>query len=215
MIEYEKNALITAIEVFHRSCEKLHKHRNPNIYLKGNDELLSDWFFEGLRDLNPVSLGANDHPDCVINNVGFELKSLRTKGQIQFNSTIPCGAFKHNDLQGECYYVVARYKTDRTYGYLTDYSIVDGDFFNDDRDCAFAHANTQETGFGSYGDGVVRHRKMYQFPSPHRTIEGVSFISKYNNVTKFNNSLIKDGHVDRVNINGKNNRFYIYRHKLL
>lgn len=183
--------------------------------MKGNDELLSDWFTDGLDNLQPHSLGANDHPDYIMQTVGFELKSLSGKGQIQFNSTIPCGGYKHGELEGECYYVVARYTKERQYGYLADYTVVDGDYFNNDRDFAFAHANTQETGFGTYGDGVVRHRKMYSFPSPHREIEGVAFVSKFDNVSDFNSNLELERHIDRVDNNGGTLRFYIYRHSLL
>lgn len=213
--EHEEHALRTAIEVFHRSCVKLRRHRNPNIYMQNNNELLSDWFLDDLRDLEPYSLGANDHPDYIIKGVGFELKSLKTRGQIQFNSTIPCGGFKHGNLEGECYYVVARYTAERTYGYLADYSIVDGDYFNHDREWAFSHMNSQEAEFGTYGDGVVRHRKMYSFPSPHRNIEGVAFISKFDFVHEINPNLILEGYIDRVDTNGQSFRFYVYRHAFL
>ncbi|MEI4619840.1 hypothetical protein [Bacillus cereus] len=215
MTEREEHALKTAIEVFHRSCIKLQRHRYPNIFMEGNNELLSEWFLDSLSDLEPLSLGKNDHPDYVIHNVGFELKSLKTKGQIQFNSTIPCGGFKHGDLEGECYYVVARYTTERNYGYLADYSVVDGDYFNHDRNWAFSHMNSQESGFGTYGDGVVRYRKMYQFPSPHKSIEGISFISKFPFVHEINSNLVPNNYVDRVDVNGQPYRFYVYRHAFL
>lgn len=215
MKESEEHALSTAIEVFHRSCVKLQRHRNPNIYMKNNDELLSDWFLDGLQDLEPTSLGANDHPDYIINGTGFELKSLRGKGQIQFNSTIPCGGFIHGELEGECYYVVARYITERNYGYLVDYTIVDGDYFNHDRTWAFSHVNIQETGFGTFGDGVCRHRKMYSFPSPHRDVQGVAFISKFDCANEINSNLVLERYIDRVDVSGNVFRFYVYRHAFL
>lgn len=215
MNEREEHALRMAIEVFHRSCVKLSRHRNPNIYLKGNDELLSDWFTDGLQDLNPHTLGANEHPDYIMDTVGFELKSLTGRGQIQFNSTIPCGGYIHGVHAGECYYVVARYTKERQYGYLRDYTIVDGDFFNHDRAWAFSHVNTQETGFGNYADGVVRHRKMYSFPSPHREVEGVAFISKFDNANQYNGNLILEGEIDRIDENGSVLPFYVYRHSLI
>jgi len=216
MIEREEHALQIAIEVFHRSCVKLQRHRNPNIYMKGNNELLSDWFEDGLDDFEPETLGANEHPDYIIRGVGFELKSLRGMGQIQFNSTIPCGGFKHSEtLEGECYYVIARYSQERQYGYLAEYTVVDGDFFNNDRDWAFSHANTQETEFGTYGDGVCRHRKMYSFPSPHKHIDGVAFISKFDNASDYNSNLQLERHVDRIDVHGEAHRFFVYRHALL
>lgn len=45
--------------------------------------------------------------------MGFELKSTKTKGLIQFNSTISCGGYLHNNEERECYYVIARYIKDR------------------------------------------------------------------------------------------------------
>lgn len=210
------NALQIAIEVFHRSCLKLQRHRSPTIYMKGNNELLSEWFIDGLEDLKPGTLGANGHPDYIIQGVGFELKSLRGAGQIQFNSTIPCGGFRHNeDLEGECYYVIARYTLDRQYGYLSDFTIVDGDFFNNDREWAFSHANTQDTGFGTYADGVCRHRKMYSFPSPHSQVRNVSFISKYKTASEYNNNLTIEGSIDREDVNGNVTDFYVYRYTSL
>jgi hypothetical protein len=204
-----------AIEVFENKSLKLIKHRNPNIYLKSNDELFSDWFEDGLEGYTIQKLGANAHPDLIIDNVGFELKSLKTNGQIQFNSTIPCGGFRHGELAGECYYAIARYTTERNYGYLKDFTICDGDFFNHNREQAFAHQNEQETGFGDYGDGVCRHRKMYSFPSPLRQVPGVSFISKFDGAKDINNSLVLERHIDRINTHGEAFRFYVYRHNML
>ncbi|MEF3329674.1 hypothetical protein [Oceanobacillus oncorhynchi] len=215
LLHKEAHAVQIAIDVFHRSCIKLQRHRNPNIYMKGNDELLSDWFTDGLEDLDPSTLGANEHPDYLIRGVGFELKSLRGKGQIQFNSTIPCGGFKHGDLEGECYYVIARYTQERQYGYLADYTIVDGDYFNHNREWAFAHANTQEREFGDYSDGVCRHRKMYSFPSPHREFSGVALISKYNHLNQYNRNLTLEHNINRMDKNGQVHVFYIYRHNFL
>ncbi|WP_406589455.1 hypothetical protein [Bacillus atrophaeus] len=143
------------------------------------------------------------------------MKSKNDKEFIQFNSTIPCGGYRHKLLHGECYYVIARYVEDREFGYLEDYTVVDGDFFNNDRKLAFSHRSSQETQFGSYCDGVIRYRKMYQFPTPHKTIPGVSFISKYNNSLDYNSSLFLDDELVREDSNGNRFTFYFYRHDLL
>lgn len=202
-------------QVFSIKCQQLARHRHPNIYLRGNNELFSDWFETGLEEYEAVKLGANSHPDLIINGLGIELKSLKTNGQIQFNSTIPCGGFQHGAYAGECYYAVARYSTDRNYGYLEDFTICDGDFFNHDREMAFAHSNDQDTGFGDYGDGVIRYRKMYSFPSPLRTVPGVSLISKYDNLSDFDSDLILDGEVTKEDVSGIVHTFSVYRHKLI
>ncbi|MFJ5750948.1 hypothetical protein ACIP97_20560 [Peribacillus frigoritolerans] len=215
MATIEEHALRISVEVFDKKCQKLVRHRRPNIYLKSNAELFSDWFEDGLDDYTIQKLGANAHPDLIINGVGFELKSLRANGQIQFNSTIPCGGFRHGNISGECYYAVARYTTERNYGYLEDFTICDGDFFNHNRERAFAHQNEQETGFGDFGDGVVRHRKMYSFPSPLRTVTGISLVSKFNNAHELYPVVQLDRQINRIDAHGETHSFYVYRHNLL
>lgn len=211
----EEQGLRIALEIFEKKCIQLVRHRHPNIYLKSNAELFSDWFEDGLNGYTIQKLGANAHPDLIVNGVGIELKSLKTNSQIQFNSTIPCGGFRHGDISGECYYAVARYTTERNYGYLQDFTICDGDFFNHDRERAFSHLNEQETGFGDYGDGVIRHRKMYSFPSPIRSASGISFISKFPNATDYSSNLVLDETITRVNTQGEEFEFYIYRNNML
>ena len=44
--------------------------------------------------------------------------------------------------------------------------IAHGDLINADHDVAAAHVNEGIEGFGSYGDGFIRDRKMYRFPQP-------------------------------------------------
>jgi len=44
--------------------------------------------------------------------------------------------------------------------------IAHGDLINADHDMAAAHVNEGIEGFGSYGDGFIRDRKMYRFPQP-------------------------------------------------
>lgn len=211
----EVTSLKIAVEIFEKKCLQLARHRHPNIYLKSNAELFSDWFEDGLEGHTITKLGANAHPDLIVDGVGIELKSLKTNSQIQFNSTIPCGGFSHNGVSGECYYAVARYTTERNYGYLEDFTICDGDFFNHDREKAFSHQNEQETGFGDYGDGVVRYRKMYSFPSPLRTVPGVSLISKFATISEYNNRLVLDSTITRVDANGEEFTFYVYRYGML
>lgn len=215
MTPNEQQGIKIAAEVFDKKCQQLIRHRRPNIYLKSNAELFSDWFEDGLGDYIIQKLGANAHPDLIVNGVGIELKSLRANGQIQFNSTIPCGGFKHGDISGECYYAVARYTTERNYGYLEDFTICDGDYFNYDREQAFSHHNIQETGFGDYGDGVVRHRKMYSFPSPLRTVTGISLISKFENLEAQYSFLNFNRRIDRLSTTGNTYSFYVYRHNLI
>ncbi|TKH04814.1 hypothetical protein FC682_11785 [Peribacillus simplex] len=204
-----------AVEIFDLKCKQLSKTRFPNIFVKNQKELFSDWFEDGIP--YPIThLGANDHPDTIIQNVGFELKSLKTNGQIQFNSTIPTGRFHHRSVDGECYYAIARYVEDRSFGQLHDFTICYGDFFNFDHEFAHAHMNSQEKNFGDYGDGVVRYRKMYSFPTPTKQVPGVSLILDTENAERFNPNLILDSYISRYEKDSRaERRFFIYRHKLV
>lgn len=214
-VTVEQDALKIAVEIFELKCNQLLRHRKPTIFQKGNNELFSNWFEDGLENYTLGKLGANAHPDLIINDVGFELKSLQGNGQIQFNSTIPCGGFRHRDEEGECYYAIARYVTERNYGYLDAFTICDGDYFNYNREFAFSHHNEQETDFGNYGDGVVRYRKMYSFPSPLRQVDGVSLISKYDNISDFSDVFELVETIDKEDTEGTSHTFYVYRHNQL
>jgi len=201
-----------AIEIFDLKCHQLAKTRNTNIYVKGSQELFSDWFEDSIP-YDITHLGANDHPDAIIKGVGFELKSKTGHGQIQFNSTIPTGRFNHKGIEGECYYAIARYVNDRHFGQLHDFIICYGDYFNNDHKFAHSHANTQEKDFGDYGDGVVRHRKMYSFPSPTGRVNGVALILDIDNAGEINSNLVLESYIDRHEKDTDNvHRFFVYRH---
>ncbi|ESQ15333.1 MAG: hypothetical protein N838_29685 [Thiohalocapsa sp. PB-PSB1] len=45
--------------------------------------------------------------------------------------------------------------------------IAHADLINIDHETAAAHVNEGIDGFGSYGDGFLRDRKMYRFPHPY------------------------------------------------
>lgn len=206
-----------AVEIFDIKCRQLAKTRYPNIYMQDSKELFSDWFEDGIP-YTIKHLGANDHPDAIIENVGFELKSISSNGQIQFNSTIPTGRFNHKGIVGECYYAIALYKKDRTFGQLHDFTICYGDYFNFDHAFAHSHMNSQEKGFGDYGDGVVRYRKMYQFPTPTKEVPGVSLILDTPDAEQFNSNLVleRDRYISRIAKNtGEEHKFFVYRHKLV
>lgn len=213
--EHKLDGIKVAIEIFDIKCRQLSKIRHPNIYVEGQKELFSAWFEDGI----PYSikhLGANDHPDCIIKGVGFELKSLTSNSQIQFNSTIPTGRFNHKGIAGECYYAIARYKKDRNFGQIEDFTITYGDYFNFNHEWAFSHMNSQETHFGDYGDGVVRYRKMYSFPTPTKEVPGVSLILDVDDAEELDSNLTLEASIDRYEKGTHvEHKFYVYRHKML
>lgn len=47
-----------------------------------------------------------------------------------------------------------------------------GDLLNADHE--YIHENKSVKGFGTYGDILVRDRKMYVVPTPHRLLDGVA-----------------------------------------
>ncbi len=117
----------------------------------------------------------NAYPDFRLINhpLGFEVKGLGYPGReanYDCNSQIPSG--KHNGR--EIYYVFGRYPTKpdgRSYPIL-DLVICHGDFLNSDHD--YVHENKNIKGFGSYGDIMIRDRKMYVAPTPFALVEGAA-----------------------------------------
>lgn len=112
---------------------------------------------------------------------GYEVKGLATPGRkanFDSNSQIPTGL--HNGRQ--IFYVFGRYPKD-----LSDfqsnspgkpkYPVIDlvichGDFLNVDHE--YVHKNKSIKGFGSYGDIMIRDRKMYVVPTPFTLTEGTT-----------------------------------------
>lgn len=135
-----------------------------------------NWFKEQLQSLNQPfdEPGRNTYPDfrMVNHTIGFELKGLQTPGRIanyDSNSQVPTGF--HNGR--EVYYVFGRYDKapiDPKKFPVLDLIICHGDFLNADHD--YVHKNKSVKGFGSYGDIMIRDRKMYVCPTPYALTEG-------------------------------------------
>jgi hypothetical protein len=111
--------------------------------------------------------GRNSYPDFRLVQVseGYEIKGLAYPGRwINFdsNSQIPTGL--HNGRV--IYYVFGRYpaKPDGNSYPVTDLVVCHGDFLNADHE--YVHKNKSIRGFGSYGDILIRDRKMYVVPTP-------------------------------------------------
>ena len=123
-------------------------------------------------------------PDIVIrdkkNNilVGLEVKKLiqTSKGKdprgmtIDYNSCLPCGKalikVGKDTVEIPCFYLFAL--LDATSNNIVTNIIMDGDFLNYDfelhKDAKYA--NQSEYCHGPYGEGSVRHRRMYTYPNP-------------------------------------------------
>lgn len=122
--------------------------------------------------------GRNSYPDFRIVEVpdGYEVKGLQWPGReadYDCNSRYPSGY--HNGRT--VFYVFGRYpKPDGSAEYpVLDLVLCHGDFLNADRE--YVHKNKSFRGFGSYGDLLVRDRKMYVAPTPFALTEGTTGIA--------------------------------------
>jgi hypothetical protein len=72
------------------------------------------------------------------------------------------------------YYVFGRYpkKPDGDKYPVLDLVVCHGDFLNADHE--YVHKNKNVKGFGSYGDIMIRDRKMYVVPTPFHLVEGTA-----------------------------------------
>ena len=136
-----------------------------------------NWFKSRLDDLgeNYDEPSRNTYPDfkLVRHAEGYELKGLAYPGRevdYDCNSQLPCG--EHNGRQ--VYYVFGRYPAtpDGNRYPLLDFVICHGSFLNADNTCE--HKNDSFRGFGSYGDILVRDRKMYVTPTPFALANGAA-----------------------------------------
>lgn len=136
-----------------------------------------NWFKRRLEvvGLNFDSPGRNTYPDFRLVHFaeGFELKGLGYPGReadYDCNSQVPRG--EHNGRQ--VYYVFGRYPVnpDGNRYPVLDLVLCHGSFLNADN--TYVHKNKSFRGFGSYGDILVRDRKMYVAPTPFALAEGTA-----------------------------------------
>lgn len=136
-----------------------------------------NWFSKRLDEsgLNYEAPSRNTYPDFRLVQYadGYELKGLACPGRevnYDCNSQVPRG--EHNGRQ--VYYVFGRYpaKPDGNRFPVLDLVICHGNFLNADN--SYVHQNKSFRGFGSYGDILVRDRKMYVAPTPFALAKGTA-----------------------------------------
>ena len=136
-----------------------------------------NWFKGRLQHIgeNFDEPGRNTYPDfrLVHHPEGYELKALAYPGResdYDCNSQLPRG--EHNGRQ--VFYVFGRYPNnpDGNRYPVLDLVICHGSFLNADN--TYVHQNKSFRGFGSYGDLLVRDRKMYVAPTPFALAEGTA-----------------------------------------
>lgn len=136
-----------------------------------------NWFQDRLAEtgFEHESGGRNSYPDFRIVKLseGYEIKGLAYPGRevnYDCNSQVPTG--HHNGRT--IFYAFGRYPSQPDGdGYpVLDLVICHGDFLNADHD--YIHENKSIKGFGSYGDIMIRDRKMYVAPTPFGLATGVA-----------------------------------------
>lgn len=136
-----------------------------------------NWFRDRLQSLGEhiETGGRNSYPDfrMVAHTDGFEVKGLAYPGReasFDSNSQLPTG--NHNGRT--IYYVFGRYprQPDGDAYPVLDLAICHGEFLNADREPH--RRNKSVKGFGSYGDILIRARRMYVVPTPFHLADGLA-----------------------------------------
>jgi hypothetical protein len=156
-----------------------------SVSAKDKEFHFQNWFQLRLKNLGLHfdASSRNAYPDfCLVEfTEGFEIKGLAWPGRerdYDSNSQVPSG--QHNGR--EIFYVFGRYPADLTIyadqgNGRRQYPVVDlvichGDFLNSDHN--YVHKNKSVKGFGTYGDIMIRDRKMYVAPTPFALTEGTT-----------------------------------------
>ena len=138
-----------------------------------------DWFAARLTQagINHDVGGRNSYPDfrLVQSTEGFEIKGLAYPGRdatYDCNSQVPTGLHNGRFI----YYVFGRYPSnlgeDENEYPVVDLVMCHGDLLNADHE--YEHENKSVRGFGSFGDIMIRDRKMYVAPTPYALLEGTT-----------------------------------------
>jgi len=186
---------------------------------------VGDEIKKALPDTEVHHSGKLTTPDIVLRRkasntiIGLEVKKLIQKSNgadprgmtIDYNSCLPCGKalikVSENTVEIPCFYLFALLSPDSKS--LVTSIIMDGDFLNYDFELhkEAKYSNKSEHHHGPYGEGSVRHRKMYTYPNPlnyklnffhlrHILIVKKHDLSEIRNNLRFTDLIIRD---DRYN----------------
>jgi len=125
--------------------------------------------------------GRNTYPDFSLVNFseGYEIKGLAYPGRekdFDANSNLPTGF--HNGRQ--IFYIFGRYPSEYKTADGIEYPVIDLVICHGDFLCAnheYIHKNKHIKGFGTYGDIMIRDRKMYVVPTPFALTKGTTGLS--------------------------------------
>jgi hypothetical protein len=169
---------IPCLEIFARCVEAIRASKLIHRESRHDKEFhFQNWFRARLADtmVNFEVGGRNTYPDfrLVASTDGFEVKGLAYPGReanYDCNSQVPSGSHNGRTI----FYVFGRYpaKPDGDSYPVLDLVICHGDFLNADHE--YVHENKSVKGFGSYGDIMIRDRKMYVAPTPFGLTTGTA-----------------------------------------
>lgn len=153
------------------------------------DDPFDCWVEEEVKRVLPSSFevfhsGKLTTPDIIVRDkqtgliVGLEIKKLiqQKNGKdprgmtLDYNSCLPCGKTMvkvgGDTVIVPCYYLFALMSPDNHV--MQTMILLDGDFINYDFELhkEAKYSNITEYEHGPYGEGSVRHRKMYTYPNP-------------------------------------------------
>lgn len=153
------------------------------------DDPFDTWIELEIKDALPKTFevfhsGSLTTPDLIIRDkksgtiIGLEIKKLIQKSNgsdsrgltIDYNSCLPCGStlikIGAETIVIPCFYLFAL--LDITSSNIVTLIVLDGDFLNYDFEIhkESKYSNYTEYEHGPYGEGSVRHRKMYTYPNP-------------------------------------------------
>ena len=168
----------TVLDVFPVCVEAIHEGKLIGRESRGDKEFhFQNWVDARLDEtgFEHELGGRNSYPDfrMVRFAEGYEVKGLAYPGrEINYdcNSQVPTGLHNGRII----FYVFGRYPKDPDgdkYPVL-DLVICHGDFLNADHE--YVHENKSIKGFGSYGDIMIRDRKMYVAPTPFGLVTEVA-----------------------------------------
>lgn len=179
--------MITSCWNVFAECSLAHQQGEliESLSAKDKEFHFQNWFENRLNALGlPFDApGRNTYPDYRLVSMpeGYEIKALAWPGRerdYDCNSQVPSGS--HNGRV--IFYVFGRYPKDTSLhknrgGGKREYPLIDlvvchGDFLNADH--GYVHKNRHVKKFGSYGDIMIRDRKMYVAPTPFALTSGTT-----------------------------------------
>lgn len=169
---------MTVSDIFSRCVEAI---RDGSLIHRENSQdkefHFQNWFRQRLEEtgIKYEVGGRNSYPDFRVVEAtdGYELKGLAYPGRdatFDSNSQAPTGSHNGRTI----FYVFGRYpKSPDGDSYpVVDLVICHGAFLNADQE--YVHKNKSVKGFGTYGDIMIRDRKMYVVPTPFHLVDGLA-----------------------------------------